>query len=247
MRLKVFSYNIHKGYGFANRSFLLSEIREAVRSVGADLVLLQEVRGLDLETDYDQHPFASSAQFEYLADSIWSHFAYGKNAVTSGGHHGNAILSKYPILWTENFDISAHRFENRGLLHAVIDLTPKVHVLCSHLGLFEVGRHAQLKRIADHLKAVIPPDEPVILAGDFNDWRERLSQPFLETAGLHEAFEVLEGRHASTFPSWLPILRLDRIYFRGFKPLKVQTLTGQPWSSLSDHLPLLGEFGREPG
>jgi endonuclease/exonuclease/phosphatase family metal-dependent hydrolase len=43
--LKVLTVNIHKGFGVFNRKFILHELREAVRAVGADLVFLQEVHG----------------------------------------------------------------------------------------------------------------------------------------------------------------------------------------------------------
>ena len=45
MTLRVLTVNTHKGFAFLNRRFVLRELREAVRSVGADLVFLQEVQG----------------------------------------------------------------------------------------------------------------------------------------------------------------------------------------------------------
>jgi hypothetical protein len=61
-------------------------------------------------------------QHEFIADSVWHEVAYGKNAVSHHGHHGNAVLSRYPIIAHENLDISAHAFESRGLLHCTIRL-----------------------------------------------------------------------------------------------------------------------------
>ncbi|GBH09292.1 Metal-dependent hydrolase [Pseudomonas syringae pv. actinidiae] len=37
--------NMHMGFGIFNRRFILPELREAVRSVSADIVFLQEVHG----------------------------------------------------------------------------------------------------------------------------------------------------------------------------------------------------------
>ena len=42
--LTVMTVNIHKGFSFFNRKFILPELRDAVRKVGADVVFLQEVR-----------------------------------------------------------------------------------------------------------------------------------------------------------------------------------------------------------
>ena len=44
-RLNVLTLNVHKGFTFFNRRFILPELREAVRATGADLVFLQEVHG----------------------------------------------------------------------------------------------------------------------------------------------------------------------------------------------------------
>ena len=58
--------------------------------------------------------------YEFLADSIWPQFAYGRNAVYPKGHHGNAVLSKFPIVRYENHDVSIGGPEKRGLLHCVL-------------------------------------------------------------------------------------------------------------------------------
>lgn len=92
-RLQVLTVNTHKGFNPFNRRFILPELREAVRSVGADLVFLQEVLGshsLHAARLPSQLP---APQYEYLADSMWPQFAYGRNAVYPEGHHGNAVLS----------------------------------------------------------------------------------------------------------------------------------------------------------
>jgi endonuclease/exonuclease/phosphatase family metal-dependent hydrolase len=240
MILKVLSYNIHKGIDHLNFNSVLGKIKAAVQGTDADLVLLQEVRG----SEGDGERFAT--QFEYLADQVWHHFAYGKNSVYSWGHHGNAILSKYPIKAWENIDISAHEVESRGVLHAEIDMegTP-LHVLCLHLGLLKSWRQLQLTMVCDHIKRVIPGDAPLILGGDFNDWRGTVTDELKSVLGLDEVFYHNNGRHAATYPGWLPLLKLDRIYFRGFKNLERQTLNGKPWSALSDHLPLLAKFERQ--
>jgi endonuclease/exonuclease/phosphatase family metal-dependent hydrolase len=52
------------------------------------------------------------------------------------------------------------------------------------------------------------------------------------------------GRHARTFPSVLPMLRLDRIYVRGFRVIASSVHRGAPWSILSDHLAVSAELRR---
>lgn len=232
--LKTLSYNMHKGLSTSNRRSVLDEMRKAIKAVHADLVFLQEVRGLDRRSSADH----GSSQFEYLADSIWSHYAYGKNAVTDRGHYGNAILSKFPFESWENVDISTNSLEKRGLLHGVIRVPhsdTRLHVICLHLNLLESGRQKQIERLCDRIDMVVPQDQPLIIGGDFNDWRLRVSQLLHQRLGVTEAHLDIHDQHAKTFPSWMPILKLDRVYFRGFKARKARSLAGYPWRRLSDH------------
>lgn len=229
--LKVFSYNIHKGFSPALKKFTLHRIRDAIRHAHPDLVFLQEVQGLTKK---------GRSQFEYLSEELWPHFSYGKNAIYFGGHHGNAILSKFPISSWDNIDISQNRFERRGLLHVTVELPSnlKIHGFCTHLNLLEGDRAKQIKQIVDHIQGRVTDNAPILFAGDFNDWRELVSSNLQSGLGLKEVFNETQGRSARTFPSVLPFFRLDRIYYRGFGLQSVKEYFGQPWTQLSDHLPL---------
>jgi endonuclease/exonuclease/phosphatase family metal-dependent hydrolase len=243
--LRVLSYNIHKGFTPGNRRFVLGKIREAIRRIHADLVFLQEVLG---EHEIHRQKFQEwpdNSQFEFLADEIWPHYAYGKNAVYESGHHGNAILSKYPIVFTENIDVSTNRLESRGLLHAKIQLPDHehhVHAICVHLGLREADRRTQVQRICERIESHVPRPEPVIVAGDFNDWRGRATSALRQTLGTSEAFQATQGSHARTFPIWMPALKLDRIYYRGLEAKDAEVLGGSPWNELSDHAAVTAEL-----
>lgn len=239
--IKVLTVNIHKGFTFFNRKFMLHELREAVRSVGADVVFLQEVTGSHARHERRVADYPTNPHYEFLADSIWPQFAYGRNAVYPGGHHGNAVLSKFHIVSFENHDVSIIGPERRGLLHCVLQvpgLDTQVHVICVHLGLAESHRLQQLHMLCDLVRQHIPASAPVIVAGDFNDWRRRAHAVLAQGANLHEVFVQAYGKAARTFPARLPVLALDRIYVRnaiGHAPL---VLPIRPWSHLSDHAPL---------
>jgi endonuclease/exonuclease/phosphatase family metal-dependent hydrolase len=229
VELHVLSFNIHKGFAALGSESTLARIREAVRSTDAHILCLQEVAG----------DAAGAQQFEYLADSVWHHHAYGKNAVYESGHHGNAILSKYPIKAWENIDISTNGFERRGMLHVTLDVEGvPLHVVTVHLNLFEGGRRIQLQRLEERLESHVPDGEALILAGDFNDWR-RNATGILAKMGLEECFVKTRGREAATFPVQLPALCLDRIYVRGFDVTGARVLFGGDWKQLSDHAALL--------
>jgi endonuclease/exonuclease/phosphatase family metal-dependent hydrolase len=68
------------------------------------------------------HDWPPVPQYEFLADSIWPQYAYGKNVVYPHGDHGNAVMSKYPILYHRNHDASVEGPEKRGLLHCVLHI-----------------------------------------------------------------------------------------------------------------------------
>lgn len=241
-RIRVLTVNTHKGFTAFNRRFILPELREAVRSTSADLVFLQEVLG-----GHDRHASRFSnwpqmSQYEFLADSMWSDFAYGRNAVYPDGHHGNAVLSKYPILRHRNLDVSITGPERRGLLHCVLQVPghDEVHAICVHLSLLESHRQLQLALLRQLLDS-LPDDAPVIIAGDFNDWQLRGNVTLTERKDLHEAFERHHGLLAKTYPARFPLLRLDRVYLRNATSHDPLILSNKPWTHLSDHLPLAVE------
>jgi len=242
---RVLTVNTHKGFTFFNRKFILHELRDAVRSVAADVVFLQEVQG-----EHSKHPlrfihWPDAPHYEFLADAIWPEFAYGRNAVYPSGHHGNAVLSKYPIVHYQNRDVSISGPERRGLLHVVLR-SPQhdvdIHAICVHLGLKESHRKKQLELLCSMVGNEVPPDAPLLIAGDFNDWRRRAHRILERCAGLREVFKQAHGQSAKTFPARFPMLQLDRIYVRNARVHAPMVLPRRPWSHLSDHAPLAAQI-----
>ena len=243
--IKVLTVNIHKGFTFFNRKFILPELREAVRKIGADVVFLQEVTGSHTQHagKFDNYP--DTPHYEFLADSIWPDFAYGRNAVYDKGDHGNAVMSKFPIVRFENHDVSISGPERRGLLHCELQIpgrSTNLHTVCVHLSLTETHRTQQMDKLCNLIAANIPAQAPLVVAGDFNDWRHRAKAQLADGAGLHEVFVQAHGQPARTFPARKPLLRLDRIYVRNAIGHKPVVLPHKPWSHLSDHAPLAAEI-----
>lgn len=242
--IRILTYNIHKGFSAGNRQFVLQQIKEGIEMIQADLVFLQEVIGENETHSSKVKNWPTNSQFEYLADQTWSHFAYGKNAIYQEGHHGNAILSKFPIKSWSNDDIST-AMERRGLLHVELVVPGSklpIHAFCIHFGLFEKDRKNQILTLAKKISNTVPPEAPLIIAGDFNDWRENASDLLLEKLNLKEVFLNASGKHAATFPAWLPFLALDRVYYRNLECTSALALRKGIWRGLSDHLPILTEL-----
>ena len=286
-KLRVVSYNIHKGRSLSGRDSL-PELRLGLHGLHADILFLQEVQGRN------QQRANLDAQHESLAAALHMQVAYGCNAVREMTDHGNALLSRYPILGFENEDVSDHPLEQRGLLHGQIDIEGRcVHCFVVHLGLFAGSRMRQIQTMAQRIERLVSPNEPILIAGDFNDWRNELAPLFVKQLSVYEVFthasqssgdvprlrdsvrqirQVLRGEQPlsalsrdrqlrqnqlsmhgaerlqpppKTYPSKFPMLRLDRIYQRGFAVKRAQVLRGKPWSLLSDHSPIVADLELE--
>lgn len=262
MKLRVATYNIHKGVtSFAGRPRILA-LKQALAQLDADILFLQEVQGRhDLNALRHASNWPQQGQHEYLAGET-HHAAYGMNAVYDHGHHGNALISRFAIASVRNQDVSDHAYESRGILHCVVPVEGReVHCYVVHLGLFAGGRRRQTEALIQAVRNSSPPDAPLLIAGDFNDWTNQLSQSLYQSLGVVEVFDqpqantrgVMNGlrrlgglsapiRPARTFPAMMPWLRLDRIYLRGFQIDSAQVLSDGPWARLSDHAPIVSEL-----
>ena len=236
---KLLTLNIHKGFSAGNRQFTLQKIRQCLRESGANLVFLQEVIGEHEKHQENISEWPKNNQFEYLADSVWHHFAYGKNATYQHGHHGNAILSELPLKDWNNVDVSTLSFSQRGILHGVLE--NGIHLLCVHFGLFEAERKQQVQQLIETIENDIPHSAALILAGDFNDWRGKAHAQICSQTDLTEVHVSKKNHRAKTFPAFFPLLAMDRIYTRGFSIGNVDVMTDSTWKSLSDHCAIVAD------
>jgi endonuclease/exonuclease/phosphatase family metal-dependent hydrolase len=239
MRIRVASYNIHKGVqGLGPRRRLeIHNLAEAVQAFDADIVCLQEVRKMNRsEATYFKH-WPQQPQAEFLAPEGYQ-VVYRTNAITRDGEHGNAMLSRWPVLGHQHEDMSDHRFEQRGLLHSEVLVDGRrLHVVVVHLGLIRASRVRQLAQLAAFIAREIPAAEPVVVAGDFNDWGALLSTP-LAAVGLHTS----SATPTPTFPARMPLVQFDHVYVRGIVAVAQHAPRGRNWWRMSDHLPLITEF-----
>src|SRR3954464_9171776 len=180
--LRVATYNIHKGVrGVGPRKRLeIHNLVLGIEALDADFVFLQEVRRMnraaarhfpDTKGGWPKVP-----QADYLAPEGYE-AAYRTNAVTRDGEHGNALLSRWPIGDIGHHDVSDHRFEQRGLLHVPVQWNGMtVHAIVAHFGLMHASRVRQAQRLRAFIEANVPKGEAVVVAGDFNDWSDKLHQ-----------------------------------------------------------------------
>jgi endonuclease/exonuclease/phosphatase family metal-dependent hydrolase len=257
--IRVASYNIHKGvwrelFGLRKIS-RIHELREKVHELQADLIFLQEVQGRhDRHAQRFQH-WPEQSQDNFLAQPPATYSGvivgpayeavYGRNANYLHGHHGNALLSRFDVISRENRDFSDHALEKRGVLHCVVAVNQiQVHCFVVHFGLFAKSRWRQTQALVRWIGEVTPASSPLLIAGDFNDWRDQLSPVIEQALGAQEVFAASRrtARPARTFPALLPWLSMDRIYQRGFTVQQAKVHRGPSWAGLSDHSPLVADL-----
>jgi endonuclease/exonuclease/phosphatase family metal-dependent hydrolase len=236
---RVATYNIHKGVQGVGptRRLEIHNIGHAVEQLDADIVCLQEVRKLHRREERYFTRWPELPQAEFLCPEGYE-AVYQTNATTKHGEHGNALLTRWPVISRGHEDMSDHRFEQRGLLHVTVKAHGRpIHVIVLHLGLIAGSRVRQIEQLARYIQREVPRREAVLVAGDFNDWGGKL-RPAMKEAGFRDHI----GDRQLTYPSRLPLTQLDYVYARGLKPVGVEVPKGRIWWRMSDHLPLIAQF-----
>jgi endonuclease/exonuclease/phosphatase family metal-dependent hydrolase len=242
MKLRIVTFNIHKGVSASSRKHILPEIKSLLHSLDVDIVFLQEVQGAHQKRSEKFSDWPENSQLEFLAAERWPYHFYAQCRVHKNGDHGNALLSKYLVTEFINLDISSSRFSSRGLLYAQVQI-PKsagsLHLICTHFGILRKERTKQFNSLNEFISGKVPEGDALIIAGDFNDWQHDALELLEKSLNLQEVFLHQEGGHAKTFPAKLPLMSMDRIYYRGMQPVDQAIIHTM---KLSDHLPLMAEF-----
>jgi len=242
VRLRVLSYNIHKCIGGLDRRYQPQRVAEVISKLEPDVLLLQEV---------DAHAARSNGdrQVDVLGDLVGMRYRtwFPNVDVRGGGHYGNAILSRYPLIESTNIDLSIRFKKKRSVLHGVLrvrhdEVDRTVHVFNMHLGLARFERRIQLRTFLDsHPFATLHHDTPVVVGGDLNDVYGRLGE-LLQPAG----FKGVE-RRPPTFPAWGPLRPLDAIFVRGSVDfVKLARCESDLARRASDHRPLIADVRLHP-
>lgn len=237
--LRIATYNIHKGVQGIGpvRRLEIHNLGHAIEQLDADVVCLQEVRKLHSQEQKYFTRWPELPQHEFLAPEGYFP-VYQTNARTRYGEHGNALLSRWPVVSHGHEDCSDHRFEQRGMLHVHVHAMRRdIHIIVLHLGLIPGSRLRQVEQLGRFIEREVPRRAALVVAGDFNDWGGKL-RPAMRGMGLQD----FVTERASTFPSRLPLTQLDYVYARGLKPTGVSVPRGRIWWRMSDHLPLIAEF-----
>jgi endonuclease/exonuclease/phosphatase family metal-dependent hydrolase len=240
--LRVLTYNIHRAIG-VDRRFRPERVMRILRHYDADVVLLQEVdEGAPRSRELNLAK-------ELARAAGYPHFALGHNVSLRKGRYGNATLSRLPIVRERNIDLSVEQsWIRRGCQHTSVQIAEgrSLEVFNLHLGLSARERLQQIDLLSrSHEFSAVEEDTPMVVGGDFNDWRSLLWPTFTNGFGFRCATDSKTGRRGAiaTYPSFSPQGGLDRIYFRGpLELLAARRCRLQVSRVASDHLPVIAEF-----
>jgi len=233
--MRLLTYNIHKGIG-TDRRYRIERIIDVIQEQEPDLVCLQEVDRHVRRSRFHDQPAMLAHQL-----GVKAHL-YQLNVPHRDGGYGNLILSRWPFRNECQVSIRHRRRKPRGAQLVVVDTAQgPLHLINWHLGLREKERRWQALHLLNHSSFLEYAHLPTIIAGDFNDWRNTLGRHHFQNHGFQHATAPI--RRFRSFPSFLAVASLDKVYYRGDIDIHHAAIVRTPLARLaSDHLPLILDF-----
>ncbi|MDR3568029.1 MAG: endonuclease/exonuclease/phosphatase family protein [Syntrophobacteraceae bacterium] len=216
----VASYNIHKYRGI-DGVFDPERVARVIKELKAEILGLQEI---------DSRVFQMKNYAGLLSEKAGMEVVFGPTR-RKRAKFGNALVTSYQVKDVRHIDLSVSGRSPRAALD--VDLLSKgetIRVIVAHLGLGVGERRRQIGRLLEIFCA--QSDRMEIMLGDFNEW-----VPAVNLHHVHNFF----GKSPSlrTFPSFMPVLPLDRIWVRPVEALVSLSTHRTPLSRMaSDHLPV---------
>jgi len=240
-RVRVMTYNVHRCIGPGGKDSI-REITSVCRDANADVIALQELDA----PETDEHEGAHHARD--LASHLGMQLLFCRTFRRGVGYYGHALLSRHKVeLQKVTTFASPHAdAEPRGAIwaRATLGAGRTLDVISTHLGVHRNERGQQSQELvgAGWLGSA-DLRTPHVLCGDLNAVPNATTYRRF-AAKLRDAQRALAGhRPRATFPSRLPLLRLDHVFVSD--DLDVRSVS-VPWNGrsrrASDHLPLIIEL-----
>ncbi|MAT15282.1 MAG: endonuclease [Planctomyces sp.] len=234
--MRLLSYNIHKGIGGRDRRYRLERICEVIEDQNPDIICLQEVDTNCRRSKFHDQPELLSRYFSF------DHKLFQLNVKLKSGGYGNLVLSRWNVHDSEHISLRVWRKKNRGAQLCVVD-TPegKLHLVNWHLGLAEMERQTQVRKLLEHDTFKKFAKHPTVIVGDTNDWRNILADKIF--AGNQFRHITRPASKFRSFPAYMPMGSLDKLFVNhGLKIKHAHVVRSIKTRDASDHLPLVVDF-----
>jgi endonuclease/exonuclease/phosphatase family metal-dependent hydrolase len=235
-RLRIVTYNVHSCFG-TDRKLDPARVADVIAECEADIVALQEV-------DVARARSGGIDQAQTIANHLRmvSHFHPALHLEEE--RYGDALLTALPTRLVKAEGLPS-RGEPRGALWVEVPVGDiLLQIFVTHLGLLGAERMRQTEALIGPgwLGADMPDNARVILAGDLNAVSRSASYRMLQRR-LRDVQVVAGGRPAGTFPSRLPLLRIDHIFVDEEIGVRRSFVHDSPLARrASDHLPLCADI-----
>jgi endonuclease/exonuclease/phosphatase family metal-dependent hydrolase len=226
------SYNVHRCIGTDGRKDI-ARVARVLRALDAGVIALQEVDCFP-DAGVSERDVALLSELSGVK-AVWAPTRQHRNVP-----FGNALLTSWPVEQSQTIDLSYRRCEPRAALDVYLRVHDKrVRVIATHLGLRPDERRYQVQKILESVEH--REDCVTVLLGDINEW----FIPGRPLRWLHQKFGW--GPAVRSFPAYLPILSLDRIWMHPPQGLlRMWAFAGGEARNASDHLPVLAEITLDP-
>ncbi len=230
IRLRVLSYNIHHAEG-VDRKLDVDRIAQVILTANADIVALQEVdQKVTRSEDVDQPA--------ELARLTKMNVVFGANIPLQGGHYGNAVLTRFPIIEHKNHLLpNVDNGEQRGVLVAKLEISkarqPLV-IFATHLDHRRDNRERVASAEAINKLAAKYDNKAMLLAGDLNDVPDSKT-----LSDLGREWKRTSERPIPTIPVTMPTRQIDYVLYRPALRWKVVETRVLDEAVASDHRPIL--------
>ncbi|MDD4816945.1 MAG: endonuclease/exonuclease/phosphatase family protein [Victivallaceae bacterium] len=230
----LLSYNIQIGLKADRETADLNGTAEAIRRVGAETVVLNEVdKGTERSGGVDQPAF--------IAGKLGYHYEFGFASPRPGGEYGNVIMSEYPLERLALIDLPSNAIEARSALVVKVLAPEPYYVVGTHLTYdrdLEEVRVRCVGMITDYMKT--NGFTPFVLMGDLNARPDSHTVARLRELGYLVVNDI--APEEKTYPAGTPRVLLDytAVYPADAAKIVTHFVVNEP--AVSDHRPLYSEI-----
>ena len=237
---RLLTYNVHSCIG-SDRKYDPARIADVIASCEPDIIALQEL-------DVGRVRTGGIDQAEAIALHLRMDVHFHPALHLEEEQYGDAILTALPTRLVKAGPLPSLG-EPRGALWVAVEVDGvELQLINTHLGLSRRERSNQIATLLGPLWLGSPScRSPCILVGDFNSVPRSAAYRMRATRRKDAASASAPRRPGATFPSRLPLLRLDHIFLDGSVGVEgIRAHRTRLTRAASDHLPLSADLRLEP-